>query len=118
VTCACSKTPSWQKPLLTDRKGFRRDAQLARPQSAFVNGIAVRPGDASIEAHRQSQQRGGGPYARWQRIQPAPARGDAAEIRTDSDVEVLIDGRRCVLTAEGWVTSEGKPCPRALSQES
>ena len=58
VTCTCSEyaPEPWQRPLLTQRRGARLDAQASRVQGGFVNGKPTRPGDASLALHLQSQR--------------------------------------------------------------
>ena len=144
MTCTCSEgrepLQPWQQPLLTERRGFRRDAQMSRVRDSFVNGKPVRPGDASLEVHLQRKRDRS--YGRWRRMQDPIARGDVAappwtwgterssggggnvrvepgwagEVapRFDSgEVELVINGERCIETPQGWRTVDGEPCPLA-----
>ena len=48
MACTCSENlEPWQRPLLTQRKGLRRDAQSARLAGSFINGRLVQPAEAS-----------------------------------------------------------------------
>jgi hypothetical protein len=147
VKCTCSESAPepWQRPLLSQRRGARLDAQASRVQGGFVNGKAIRPGDIGLELHNQSRSdRRSTSYDRWQAMQVAPTRGDAwrwgdpsnafaaaggggnAKVgpgwssdapRFDAgEVEVLINGERCIQDTHGaWLTADGAPCP--LAQE-
>ncbi len=143
VTCTCAEGAQplqpWQRPLLTQRRGLRRDAQSSRVNGGFVNGKPVRPGDASLELHLQSRNDRSAPsYDRWRRMQDPARRGDATESawqwgtqrtfggggtvrvgpgwaddapRFDAgEVELVINGERCFVVNGAWVTADGEPC--------
>ncbi len=145
MACNCSdpELAPWQRPLLSQRKGFRRDGRLGAIQGAWVNGCYVsNPADASdtaactaLEAQAQLEEE----IQAWQ---PEPDRDDAADAtsyrwgrtshtggggavkvgpgwddvssnasRFDAgEVELVIDGRRCFETEDGWVDADGAPC--------
>jgi hypothetical protein len=140
MTCTCSEgrepLQPWQQPLLTERRGFRRDAQTSRVRDSFVNGKVVRPGDASLEVHLQSKRDRS--YGRWQRTQDPIPRGDdadtpwtwgtersfggggnvkvgpgwASEIRGDAgEIQLVIEGQLCQQDPDGaWRSFDGAPC--------
>jgi len=144
VTCTCSESSPepWQRPLLTQRRGAQLDAQASRVQGGFVSGKAIRPGDIGLELHLQSRSdRRSTSYDRWRAMQVAPTRGDAWQWGSEpsfggqgnqrvgpgwasdaprfdgGEVEVVIDGRRCVEVDGAWRdAATGEPCP--LAEES
>ena len=159
MTCSCSDeyapVEPWQRPLLTDRLGLRRDAYMSRVKGAYVDREYMHPADVTAvlaERHAdqmdelqdrcmgaKAQRRRDRPYPLTQRMEDTP-RGDAWRWgsepsfggqgnqrvgpgwasdapRFDSgEVEVLIDGRRCLEIDGAWRDAEtGAPCP--LAQE-
>jgi hypothetical protein len=148
MTSTCSEGSEalqpWRRPLLTERRGFRRDAQTSRVRDSFVNGKVVRPGDASLEIHLQSKRDlSSSSYGRRQRMQDPNTRGDvadtpwsrgtersfggvgnvkvgpgwASEIRADAgEIQLVIDGQLCQQDTDGaWRRLDGAPC--SVAQE-
>lgn len=140
MTCSCSDeyapVEPWQRPLLTDRLGLRRDAYMSRVKGAYVDREYMHPADVTAVLAERRRDR---PYPLTQRMEDTP-RGDAWRWgsepsfggqgnqrvgpgwasdapRFDSgEVEVLIDGRRCLEIDGAWRDAEtGAPCP--LAQE-
>lgn len=137
-TCTESKTPPWQQPLLSQRRGIRADGRLGELKGAWVNGKPVQPGDASLAVHRAQQGAcRGNAYTRWQRMQEQPGRGDAVDWRWSqssglslggrgnqrvgpgwsnaprfdaAEIELIVQGRRCIEVNGEWVTANGEPC--------
>lgn len=149
-TCSENLEP-WQRPLLTDCLGLRRDAYMARVKGGYVDREYMHPADmTAVLAERHAdrmeelQHRSMGTKARRRRDRPCPfaqpvedlhkARGDESEPywrwgdasrafgaaggggtqrvgpgwSTDAprfdagEVEVVIDGRRCIEIDGAW----------------
>lgn len=119
----------WQRPLLTQRKGYRSDARSARLRDSIVNGRRVHPADASAwiaeDATQVLTQRGyavdlpqsarGDDLDAWRWGDASSAFGAAggggtqrvgpgwSAPRFDSgEIELLIDGRRCIEIDGVW----------------
>ncbi len=118
----------WEKPLLTQRKVIRSDGRLGRIEGCWVNGKAVEPGDAALVTYllgrrRQVRDRGDAvdvpTHWRWCSDSTCGANGNkkigpgwSDSSRFDgSEVELIVDGVRCVQIDGRWVTQDGGPCP-------
>jgi hypothetical protein len=149
MTCSCQieDLPAWKRPLLTDRKGYRREGRLGRVKGAYVNGVLVDAVDAgrALMSNAIDLCAGMGPgevmrhngniakitppqrKARdvaWQwgsepvfggrgnvRVGPGWT-GDAPRFDV-GEVELVINGARCVEVDGSWRTVDGEPCPIA-----
>lgn len=133
MTCACSDeyapVEPWQRPLLTDRLGLRRDAYMSRPKGAYVDREFVHPaGVTAVLAERHSDRMealqdrcmgsaGFEPSFGGQGNQRVGPGWSSDAPRLDAgEIELVIDGRRCVEVDNAWRDAEtGAPCP--LAQE-
>jgi hypothetical protein len=151
MTCSCQNEdiPAWKRPLLTDRKGYRRDRHLGRVQGAYVNGVLVDACDAgrALTGGVDDLCAGMGPGEAMKangnvaKITPPQreARGDAWQWGSESvfggrgnvrvgpgwagdaprfdvgEVELVINGARCVEGDGTWRTVDGEP--RSLVEE-
>lgn len=139
VTCSCSDeyapVEPWQRPLLTDRLGLRRDAYMSRVKGAYVDREYMHPADVTAVL---AERRRDWLYPLTQRMEDTP-RGDAWRWgsepsfggqgnqrvgpgwssdapRFDNSIELVIDGRRCLEIDGAWRDAEtGASCP--LAQE-
>lgn len=138
VTCSCSDeyapVEPWQRPLLTDRLGLRRDAYMSRVKGAYVDREYMHPADVTAVLAERRRDR---PYPLTQRMEDTP-RGDAwrwgsepsfggqgnqrvgpgwsSDAPRFDSIELVIDGRRCLEIDGAWRDAEtGAPCP--LAQE-
>lgn len=125
MSCTCSENlEPWQRPLLTQRKGLRRDAQSARLAGSFINGRLVERAEASAHlAEDDLINRSDAAETAWPwgdasasggggNTQVGPGWGSSSsEFRTDAaGIELIIDGRRCVEVDNAWRDADGAPC--------
>ena len=123
VTCStCSENlEPWQRPLLTDRLGLRRDAYMARVKGAYVDRDYMHPADVTAvlaERHADQmeelqdrcmgakpQRRRDRPYPLAQRVEDMPSpRGDAWRWGDASRAFGAAGGGGTQRVGPGWST--------------
>jgi hypothetical protein len=121
-TCASSTQPPWRRPLLTQRKGYRQDGRLGRLQGSYVGQQLVPSGEAAAALAAAAAVGGSTDTSRGDaegvggtsRVGPGWASSAAAGgFRFDAgEVELVINGRRCVQRTDGaWLdATTGEPC--------
>ena len=110
-TCAESAPEPWQRPLLTQRRGARLDAQASRVKGAYIDGEYVHSAVATaVLAERSAQRRGAldlsagfapGEVSRGSYSTKA-ARGDARRWGDPSNAFAAAGGGGNAKVGPGW----------------
>lgn len=124
--------------MLTQRKGYRQDDRLGRVRGSYVNGVLIDTRDAGLALMEDSGDlcaglkpgevvRANGAVVklknddwRWgneQRfggggtVRVGPGWGGDTPRFDSGEVELVINGSRCVEVDGAWRTADGAPCP-------